>query len=148
MLISGSLSPAAICSSRTETHYLWEEDWIWNCLSGRLSAVRFVPASLQPGLCLGDNISALFPALLPACCSTGDWPGLWRFIILSQGSLIKNPTSPLCAWEIRGSKRRGNVKESQRNYLPSLPLPLGCILYGGGGVSAKQQDNTPPFPFR
>lgn len=76
---------------------------------------------------LGDNICALFPALLPACCSTGDWPGLWRFIILSQGLLDKELNIPLCAWEIWAASDRENVKESHCNYLPILSLPLGWI---------------------
>lgn len=44
-----------------------------------------------------------------------------------RGSLIKNPTSPLCACEIRAARDRENVKESHCNYLPILPLPLGWI---------------------
>lgn len=51
-----------------------------------LLCASFIIASAM----FGDNICALFPALLPACCSSGDGLGLGD-LSSSQGLLDKEP---------------------------------------------------------
>lgn len=79
----------------------------------------------SPLLCLGDNICLLFPALLPACCSAGDGPGLWRFIILSEGLLDKEPNIPLCASEIWLQEMRKMSEDLTATICPVPSPPPG-----------------------
>lgn len=102
------------------------------------SPVCFVQASLKPLLCLGDNICLLFPALLPACCSAGDGPGLWRFIILSEGLLDKRSQHPpLCRGDM-AARDEENVRESHCSDLARPAATPGLdILYRGGDILAE-----------
>lgn len=94
-LISGLLSPAVICGSRSETHYL--------ALCGRLDMELFIRSTLSCLLCAGFIIaSAMFGRqylCLVSCTATcllfqRRWAQALVIYHPLRGSLIKNPTSP------------------------------------------------------
>lgn len=125
-LISEPLSPAAICCSRTETHYL--------ALCGRLEMELFIRQSralsalcrLHYSLCyVWETISvSCFLRCYLLVVPLEMVPGLWRFIILSEGLLDKRTQHPpLCLGDM-AARDEENVRASRCNDLPVLPPPL------------------------
>lgn len=124
-LISEPLSPAAICSSRTETHYL--------ALCGRLEMELFIRQSralsalcrLHYSLCyVWETISVscflrcyLLVVPLEMGLGSGDLSSSQR------GSLIKEPNIPLCASEIWLQEMRKMSENLTATICPSRRHP-------------------------
>lgn len=126
-LISEPLSPAAICSSRTETHYL--------ALCGRLEMELFIRQSRAlSALCrLHYSLCYVWETISVSCflrCYLLVVPlemglGFWRFIIFSEGLLDKRTQHPpLCRGDM-AARDEENVRESHCNDLPVPSPPLG-----------------------
>lgn len=140
-LISGPWSPAAICSSRTETRYL--------ALCG-LEMELFIRPTLLSAWCrLHYSLCSVWETISVSCflhCYLLVVPvemGLGSSDLSSsqRGSLIKNPTPP-CAPSRYRLQEMGDVKKSH----PSCR----CLWPGDTGRRRhfrKAQIDTPPSPL-
>lgn len=145
-LISGLLSPTAICGSTTETYYL--------AFCARLDMELFIRSTLSCLLCPGFITTPamcgrqyLWLVSCTATCLLFQLRWAWALVIYHplRGSLIKNPTPPPLHLQDTSCRRQG---EMSKNLLSAhaVATPGLDVLYRGGELSKK--DNTPPFPFR
>lgn len=127
-LISGLLSPTAICGSTTETYYL--------AFCARLDMELFIRSTLSCLLCPGFITTPamcgrqyLWLVSCTATCLLFQLRWAWALVIYHplRGSLIKNPTPPPALARYQLQETGGNVKKS--TICPCCCYPwAGCTV--------------------